>query len=175
MSKRNAHLALAHSYWKEHLNPGDIVVDATAGNGHDTLELLKIGCIVHSLDIQKAALDNTRARVHSFDPKADVSYYLQCHSVLPNLKFKAVIYNFGYLPGGDKALTSKVDTSLKSLNTAWAQLDENGFLSITCYPGHAEGAKELEVVTTWVQEKPHKWLVPPNERNAPALLLVSKS
>ena len=51
--------------WRHLVQKGDTVVDATCGNGFDTLKMLKLvaddsgkGC-VYAMDIQKDALDNT--------------------------------------------------------------------------------------------------------------------
>ena len=57
---------------------------------------------------------------------------------------RLIVYNLGYLPGSDKALTTKVETTLESINHAQRLIMEGGVISVTCYPGHPEGKKEEE-------------------------------
>lgn len=51
--------------WKKIVQKGDIVIDATCGNGHDTLALVKMVADklgkgrVYGMDIQQSAIDST--------------------------------------------------------------------------------------------------------------------
>jgi hypothetical protein len=49
---------------------------------------------------------------------------------------------------------------MQSLRQALKILAEDGALSITCYPGHLEGAKEEEAILSWAQTlAPERWQV----------------
>lgn len=184
-----SHLDLPHSYWKEVVKPGDTVIDATCGNGHDTLFLAKIALTdnsghVFALDIQKTALQNTTTYLKENLPPQHFSrihFHETCHSTFPETQntVKLIVYNLGYLPGGDKGLTTRVNSTLSSLKNAMRLLADGGVISITCYPGHAEGRKEEEALLKKLQSLPpfewqcsHQcWI---NRKEAPSLLILQK-
>jgi hypothetical protein len=187
----NSHLDLAHRYWREVLSPGDIAIDATCGNGHDTLVISQLALTEGSgalwaLDIQSEALTNSRSLLERNLPEKllkRVFFKQACHSLLPaelaESSVKLIVYNLGYRPGGDKAVTTQTETTLKSLQSAEKLLSEGGVISITCYPGHSEGAREESILVSYAAQLPpslwscchHRWL---NRRSAPSLLLIQK-
>ncbi|MDE3045216.1 MAG: methyltransferase domain-containing protein [Verrucomicrobiota bacterium] len=151
------HLLLAHEYWRNHLRPSDFAIDMTCGNGHDTLLLsdcLPLG-LVYAIDIQEQAVKNTRMRLEG---RSNIHLFHQSHETLPPLpKAPAlIVYNLGYLPGGDKSITTQTETTLRSLQASLAALAPDGALSITCYPGHEEGAREETAVRAWVNSLSEK-------------------
>ncbi len=178
--KRQTHLSLAHSYWEKTIQSGDWAIDATCGNGHDTLKLSQICEGVISLDIQEKALEITKERL---DQSANVHLFLQSHAELPPLAtqvpVRLIVYNLGYLPGGNKKLTTRVSSTLQSLQWAQEILLPGGMISITCYPGHPEGQlEEKALIEMAAKLSPfawdvchHQWL---NRNLAPSLLLLEK-
>ncbi|KAL5977124.1 hypothetical protein ACLOJK_021466 [Asimina triloba] len=139
--------------WQTIVRKGDIVVDATCGNGHDTLALLKIvadeswkGC-VYGIDIQVSALENTSSLLdESVTPKEKelVKLFHLCHSrmedVIPkDSAVRLVAFNLGYLPGGDKAIITTSRTTLPALEAASRILESGGLLSSIVYVGHPGG------------------------------------
>ena len=61
----------SHKIWEGVLTPGDHVIDATCGNGHDTLFLAKCvdlerGGKVFAFDIQEKALLTTKPSYSTF-------------------------------------------------------------------------------------------------------------
>lgn len=159
--KDSLHLKLSKNLWKELLSSGDLVIDATCGNGHDTLFLADI-CSVIALDIQIEALQNTEKRLQEHGKKA--AFHRMGHEHIDTLFLphppKLVVYNLGYLPGADKTLTTKTETTLKSTQKALDLLAPGGALSITCYPGHEEGAIEEKKLLEWGKSlDPLKWKV----------------
>ena len=145
----------SHAIWRGFLSSGDHVIDATCGNGHDTLFLancvdLERGGRVYAFDIQEKALAATKKRLTAHFPlktvKKRVHFFKKCHASFPffKQKIKLIAYNLGYLPGGgNKALTTRTQSTLKSLELALNIISDNGVLSVMCYPGHEEGKKEL--------------------------------
>lgn len=138
------HLVLARKLWAEHLPRPDIVIDATCGNGKDTLFLCQLGHIVHGFDIQEEAIERTKELLKENNCLDRAHLYLASHVSFPPLSPlpKLIIYNLGYLPRGNKEITTLTETTLISLSHAWNLLAPEGALSITCYPGHLEGEKE---------------------------------
>ncbi|MCC5831867.1 MAG: class I SAM-dependent methyltransferase [Chlamydiales bacterium] len=146
------HLQLAHTYWEETLSPGDRVIDATCGNGYDTSFLAQFEVEVIAYDIQKEAIEATRAKA----PKA--TYRLQSHASFVETEAALIIYNLGYLPGGNKDLTTMCESTLKSVRNALEIATKA--VSITCYPGHPEGEREeAALVELACSLDPRKWTV----------------
>ncbi len=168
---------LAHKYWAEILKPGDTVIDATVGNGHDTLVLKNLlrgqGKII-GYDIQKKALEKARILLGD-DPQ--ITLLEASHEHFHVEKAKLIVYNLGYLPGGDKSVTTKTKTTLRSLESAVKILED--CISITCYPGHEEGEKEEKAILEWAATLPsnewsvchHRWI---NRQKAPSLVLIRR-
>jgi hypothetical protein len=149
-SVRWAQLILA-----DRLHPGDVVVDATMGNGHDTLFLSQCvspGGQVHAFDVQAAALEETRKRV----PAETCTLYLAGHETMrENLpadlhgRIAAIMFNLGYLPGSDKSCITRTVTTLQALAQSIDLLKPGGILTIAVYPGHEGGAEESREIARW--------------------------
>ena len=96
-----------------------VAVDATCGNGFDTEFLVELGFLkVHAFDIQNAALSNTKNRLSDKTAKI-VELHLASHERITEFvhdKIDCIMFNFGYLPGGDKNITTNADTSIKALS-----------------------------------------------------------
>lgn len=192
MSFRSPHLSQAHDLWRQHLQPGDWVLDATCGNGHDTLFAARCvldegrGKIV-AVDLQENAILKARERLRAeLTPELldRVLWKQRCHSKLKDLfedsKIHLAIYNLGYLPGGDKTCITQTHKTLSSLNEALSVLNpERGAISITCYPGHKGGDQETEAVLEWAAALDsakyfysfYSW---PNRHRAPCLLFIKQ-
>lgn len=156
---RSPHLKKAKELWLAHVKLDDVVVDATCGNGHDTLFLSQIARHVYAADIQEKAIASTRNRLEG---RKNVTLYCGSHeefSWVPEAP-SLIVYNLGYLPGGDKSLTTQTETTLLSLENAKKILAPGGAICIMCYPGHAEGEREEGAILklggthyTWNREK----------------------
>ncbi len=152
-----------HANLRKALQPGDTAVDATAGNGHDTLFLARqVGTEgrVYAFDSQAIALETTRQRLITSEA------FLQCqlqqldHAVglarlLRDIRraVAAVVFNLGYLPGADKALTTSTETTLPALDAAALLLRPGGLLCVTAYRGHPGGLEEAAAVEAWMRDK----------------------
>ncbi len=152
---------LAHQLLSEAIHAGDVVVDATAGNGHDTLFLAaNVGEVgqVFAFDIQADAIHASRERLHQHQCLQHVCLYQASHSQMtPHipLKFhaqvKAVVFNLGYLPGGDKSIITSAETTLLALSQAARILCSGGVISLLVYPGHTGGDTEHLQIQHWLQ------------------------
>jgi hypothetical protein len=181
---------LAHQFWEQLLQKDDLVIDATCGNGKDSLAIALMllhrgGGALLCLDLQKTAIDHTQKLLQEqaarFFPH--VSFFQQSHETFPAMiqkgSVKLIVYNLGYLPGGDKEITTQTETTIKSISQAFPLLCPGGVLSITCYPGHAEGAKEqikLEEALSSLDPKSwsfsgHYWR---NRASSPNLFIIQK-
>ena len=152
----NPLLNQAQQRWKEIVQKNDLVIDATIGNGHDSLFLLQLldhtGFLV-GYDVQQKAIEKTKEKLA---PYSNFLLKLQSHEVIEEKGARIICYNLGYLPGSDKVTTTMTKTTIASLESAKKALMPGGLLSIVCYPGHEEGKKEAEAVLAWAQKQEGK-------------------
>lgn len=133
------------------LRPGGTAADFTMGNGHDTLFLSRAlpGGQVWAFDIQPAALKATQALLDSNSAGGNVRLVLDSHSNLDRYiqtPLDAGVFNLGYLPWADKAITTRRETTLEAVDKALPLLRVGGVLVIVIYPGHEEGRLEGEAL-----------------------------
>ena len=143
-----------HSLIKEKIESDFLCIDATLGNGYDTLFLLKNlkeNGFVFGFDIQNDAIKNTKKLLKN----KNFSKYKLIEDSHVNFekyikeKIDLVVYNLGYLPGGDKTITTKSKSTLKSIKSAMDILKKHGMIFITAYPGHNEGQNELNLMKNY--------------------------
>ena len=133
--------------------PGDSVIDATMGNGHDTLMLCEaVGPEgrVYAFDIQPKAVEETekRLREHGLAERATLIH--AGHERMAEYvkePVKAVMFNLGWLPGGDHRVTTRWETTRQAVESALNLLVPMGILVICAYPGHEEGLREERELT----------------------------
>lgn len=138
---------------------GDILVDATAGNGLDTLFLAELAGPdgrVYAFDIQTIALERTRDRLESAGLSRRVTLIKEGHEALCEAlpavvrgHVAAVMFNLGYLPRGNRALVTRTESTLAALEQAAVCLRPAGALAVIAYPGHPGGAEEADAVACW--------------------------
>lgn len=146
-----------HMLLRTHVEHGDVVLDATAGNGWDAAVLAEgIGAAgrLYCFDVQQVALDVTSARLRGAD--ADVRMVKAGHEgMIDHIdtadmgRVRAITFNLGYLPGGDKAITTHVETTRRALDAAVNVMAPDGLMTIVCYR-HAEGEREREAVASFL-------------------------
>jgi predicted methyltransferase len=183
-------LHVAHEYIQKVLPKGGMAVDATVGNGHDTLFLAKaVGETgrVYGFDIQDQAIANTKERLVQEGQDKQVHLFQYPHqqpwsSVLPKQfygKVDAVMLNLGYLPRGDTSIVTKPSSTIIACKQALAWLKPKGLVTIMLYTGHEGGKEEAENVIEWCRQLPdrqyqvllHQRL---NRFDAPMLAVISK-
>lgn len=150
-----------HRLLKEKIGEGDIVIDATLGNGHDALFLAEsIGDTGHlyGFDIQPEAIKATQTRLASQRLEHRATLLLQSHEKMAlsipdhcQGKVRCIMFNLGYLPGGNKMLTTRIDSTLAALDEGIGLLAPGGLISILAYRGHPGGARECEAVQQWTE------------------------
>jgi hypothetical protein len=148
-----SHLDLAHHYWQRLLYNGGWAIDATLGNGKDTLKLAQLlagkpGGII-GIDIQPQAVQRTLEHLQdhlSPEELGRIHLFCQSHETFPALAeqhlIQLIVYNLGYLPKGNKQVTTMATSTLESVNKGFNMIAPGGALCITCYPGHEEGSRE---------------------------------
>ena len=198
MSNFSNIVAHAQQLLNEVLKPGDLAVDLTAGTGSDTLFLAQTvgptGRVI-AFDIQEQALAATTEKLTAAG--ISVSRLLESSSAIGSSvvtlikagheKFSdyldatpiGIIANLGYLPGGDKAIVTRPDSTVMALQQAAEVLAIGGRLVVVVYPGHPGGEEEGTAVDAIFAALPlKKWHVlrveVPNCSSAPFLLVAEK-
>ena len=180
-------IQINHNQLKKHLKPGDYAIDATAGNGHDTLKLAQYvspGGQILAIDIQDQAIKNTQALLNQHTIQESVTLIKENHqnleSILPQTwhkKVKAIVFNLGYLPGSDKSVITETNSTIKALDSSLNLLSPNGILSVMLYPGHSGGDDETNHVKNWAKSLDHSFKIEfiqaeSKSLKAPVLLLI---
>ena len=180
---------LAHQIWPISVRQGDIVCDATCGNGYDSVYLAKLvgpdGHVV-AIDIQEEAVRATRENIETQVPvqkRPKMTYVVGSHENLidhvgSNVA-KLICFNLGYLPGGDKSIITQIDSTLAAIEASLEALVFGGVVSILCYIGHPGGMAEYEAVQEYVgQLSPKYWVSSEftllNSPTAPIMIMVWK-
>lgn len=140
------------------LSDGACAIDATMGNGHDTLWLCeRVGESgrVYAFDVQPQAVENTRVRLAQAGMNERATLLCAGHERMAECvreKADAIVFNLGWLPGAQHGLTTRVETTLQAANAALALLKDDAVMTICVYPGHDEGARERDALLRWARE-----------------------
>ncbi len=143
---------LAHYMVGLVIKEGDYVIDATAGNGYDTLflaEKVGPGGHVYAYDIQEEALVKTAERLKEKKLDTRVTLIQDGHEKLLHYvtePVSAVMYNLGYLPGSNRRVTTETASTLASFEQALNLINPGGVITIVLYPGHFKGRREKEAL-----------------------------
>jgi predicted methyltransferase len=148
---------IAHLLVERRLGVGGRAIDATVGNGHDTLFLAQLvgpQGRVDGFDVQSNAIERTRAKTSHL---SQVRLHHAGHERMGGFVISsvdAVMFNLGYLPSGDKSIITRPSSTLSALDTAVSLLGEAGILTVVVYPAHEGGGEEAEKVTRWFLDLP---------------------
>lgn len=140
------------------INEGDIVIDATMGNGYDTKYLAeKVGenGFVYSFDVQEEAIKSTKKRLEKAGLIDRVNLVLDGHQNMDmyvNKEVSCVMFNLGYLPRAKHQVITKPETTLEAIKKSLELLKPNGVVSIAIYTGHEGGMEECDEVFGYVSK-----------------------
>ena len=178
----------AQQVLKSCIKKGDVVVDATLGNGHDALFLAKLvggqGHVI-GFDVQAEAVSVSKKRM-SDEEVSHFSFHHLGHEQMErvirseSLPLAAVMFNLGYLPNADKSVITRESTTICALDAAQRMLKVGGVISVMCYPGHVGGDQESESVSKWTSdlERSHfrvvKYALHNASNSPPFLILIEK-
>lgn len=180
---------LVDRWLEQHLKEGMRAIDATLGNGNDAFKIAqKIGesGVLYGFDIQEEALKNSQKRLDEIpkEMRPQLALYQMSHA---NFKEKIselvdlIIYNLGYLPRGDKSITTVAPETLKSIEAGLELLSPNGLMLISIYHGHEAGRAEKEAVTEYLSHLDQRKFTVKREQfinqknNPPFLYIIERS
>lgn len=170
---------IAHNAIKNHCVNFNVALDATLGNGYDTDFLSTLFDTVYAFDIQEQCILNYKNKRNS-----KVNLIQDSHENLDKYISKGLdcaMYNLGFLPGGNKELTTTYDTTLKSIEKSLSLLNPQGIVTIAIYPGHQAGKLEKEYLLDYCSNLPkQKYAVLYSQfinrhNNPPELLIIEKN
>lgn len=181
-------LRYSHELLQDVIELGDSVVDATMGNGNDTLffaELVGETGKVYAFDVQQQALDNTTKRLEEHHCLQQAQLFLKGHENIDTLIseeeiLSAAVFNLGYLPKSDKSIVTKEDTTIQALEGLLKRLKKKGRIVLVIYDGHDEGKVEKQEVLHFVAELPQEKYSVLNyqfinqRNNPPSLICIEK-
>jgi len=177
---------LAHKYIAAILQEGGVAVDATVGNGGDTLFLARlVGKTgrVYGFDIQEEAINKARVLIAAEGYAGSVRLFQEAHENLSEYvrePVDAVIFNLGYLPGGSRDIVTRPLSTVSAVQQALAVLKPGGIVCIVVYTGHPGGPEEREELEKHIRELDKKWFCVGrldflNREKAPYLIVIEKS
>ena len=147
-------LPFARTLLEKAIKPGDVAVDATLGNGHDTLFLANLvgsDGTVYGFDIQADALAASRVRLAEHGLLNNVTLFHRGHEhivesipLVDHGKITGAIFNLGYLPGGDKAIVTRSSTTISAIEQLLSIMAPEGVIVLVIYHGHPQGAVERD-------------------------------
>ena len=149
-------LDLQKHFILNHLHEGDVAVDFTMGNGHDTEFLSKTvgeNGHVYAFDVQELAVRSTAQNLKNAGCAENYTLILDSHHNVKNYvdrPIKAGMFNLGYLPGSDKTVTTMRETTLPAIEAAISLMDKDAIILVAVYPGHAEGEAEGVMVEEYL-------------------------
>ncbi|MBA4536894.1 class I SAM-dependent methyltransferase [Bacillus aquiflavi] len=154
-------LQFARSLMEKAVQKGDVVVDGTLGNGHDTLFLANLvgsNGKVFGFDIQEKAVKITEKRLAENGVLRRASLHHIGHEHISEVispdytgKISGAMFNLGYLPGGNKEIVTKPKTTIKAIEQLLQLMASEGVIVLVIYHGHEEGALEREAVLQYVK------------------------
>ncbi len=182
------HLTEVNSFFlTQYVPQGEVVVDATMGNGQDTLMIAKLvgeKGKVYAFDIQQEALNRTKMLLEKEKMSMDgIVLINDSHENIQDYIHEpicAAVFNLGYLPKGNHAITTETKSTLLALEGCLNLLKVNGLISILIYEGHDKACVEKEAVLDFAQHLDSKkyhtlYLDMVNQKNQPpSLLLITK-
>ena len=140
-----------HEIVKEIASKDKVAVDATLGNGYDSLYLSNLFKKVYSFDIQDLAIKRSKERLKDCH---NVEIIQANHMYLDNFvkeKVDLVTFNLGFLPGSDKKICTNGYTTTNAIKTAYNLLNDDGIIILTAYSRHAGGQKEAEDIDVFLE------------------------
>lgn len=142
-----------HHFIRNHVQNGDICVDATCGNGNDTqllCELVGDEGQVFAFDIQEQAVEATKKRLEEDRLSERVRILLDSHvhmrEYVQDDSVSCIVFNFGYLPGGDHSIATQKESSIQAIHEGLHLLKKGGIMSLCIYSGGDTGFEEKDAI-----------------------------
>ncbi len=156
------------------------VIDATCGNGNDTLFLAEIAKRghVYAFDIQNEAINSTKLRCQNYQ---NITYICDSHANIDKYNLhniNLVIFNLGFLPNSTSTITTNSISTISAIKKSLDILKNGGALLLTIYTGHDHHQEENEILPFIKSLDKYKYNVLKYEfinlTNPPYLIVIEK-
>lgn len=151
-----------HRFLGDYIHEGDCCIDATCGKGCDTEFLCRsVGKTgrVYGFDIQREAVEQTRSRLERAGCTEQVVLICDSHENMADYvkeQASVIMFNFGYLPGGDHRIATRADTSVQAVEKGLALLKKGGLMTLCIYSGRDTGFEEKDRLLEFLKALPAK-------------------
>lgn len=160
-----------------------VAADMTVGAGNDSLYILENTKVerLYGFDIQKEAEEKAKKLIGE---DLRFIFNLASHDQIENYvkeNLDLAIYNLGYLPGGNKEITTQYQSTIKSLEKTLSLLNKEGIVILTIYPGHPAGKVESEELEKFLAKiDPKKYAIMKlsyqnRPKNPPYIIVIQKN
>lgn len=173
---------MAQFFASQYLSPGGAAIDATCGNGNDTVALARMGAgNIYAFDIQKKAIQQTKAALIRENLYSEKIHLIEDgHEHMKDYvkeKVQVILFNLGYLPSASKTLVTKKETTLAAVSQGLTLLEKDGLLCVAMYSGHPGGTEEKQALLDFAENLDRKqyhvaYVNMLNQRNHPPELLL---
>lgn len=167
MSKQSQITHWYHEIIRSQAEREGFYIDATMGKGNDTKLLCKLakdqGRIL-AFDIQKEALEETEKMLKGYEigrkmyEDGRIQLILDGHEHMEmyakSETADVICFNFGYLPGGDHRIATKVETSVEAIKKGLKILKRGGMMSLCIYSGGDTGFEEKDAILEYLRSLP---------------------
>lgn len=162
------------------------IVDATTGNGKDTLFLAKNSshhAEILAVDIQMEAIYKAKALLGKEGCQEKVLFIHDDHSNIEKYISSSIdiaVFNLGYLPGGNHSVSTVEKSTMIALRCVVKHLSVGGLVTVIAYPGHAQGELECHTLRSYLTQLPSavynigEWKLLNHSTKAPILYVIEK-
>lgn len=167
MSKQSQITHWYHEIIRSQAEREGFYIDATMGKGNDTkllCELAKDQGRILAFDIQKEALEETEKMLNGYEigrkmyEDGRIQLILDGHEhmgmYVESETADVICFNFGYLPGGDHRIATKVETSVEAIKKGLKILKRGGMMSLCIYSGGDTGFEEKDAILEYLRSLP---------------------
>lgn len=167
MSKQSQITHWYHEIIRSQAEREGFYIDATMGKGNDTkllCELAKDQGRILAFDIQKEALEETEKMLNGYEigwkmyEDGRIQLILDGHEHMEmyakSETADVICFNFGYLPGGDHRIATKVETSVEAIKKGLKILKRGGMMSLCIYGGGDTGFEEKDAILEYLRSLP---------------------
>lgn len=159
-------------------------IDATCGNGFDTLNLAKsllAPAKIFAFDIQQCAIDSSKNLLSTCNLSDCVKFFNLSHEQMKEAidskffgKINIAVFNLGWLPRSDKSVITRAESTIAALESLNELLDKSkNLVSVLSYRGHKGGEEEFEAVAKYLEKFKPKVYSDASNPKSPVLFLYS--
>ncbi len=176
---------IVHDIMRQAAKEGGAAADFTLGQGFDCAVLASCASIhtVYAFDVQLQAIQDARAFLAGKEGADKIRFIHDGHEQMNHYIHEPLqlgVFNFGYYPRGDHAVTTRLDTSSSAVRDAFSLLKRRGVLILVTYPGHEEGRREAAYFESVVSALPSREaecmsIYMSNKKDCPRIYVIEKN